>query len=261
MHPIVKAARAAGAVYVSTLPYALYFWVYLPGKLIVPGNASATAANILAHETMFRLSILGDLVGHVIFICLGLLLYRLLCGVNRMWALAMLGFVLVSGVVGFLNGLNSIAAVILFRGADFLAVIDQPQREALAMFFLRLHGQGFVINEIFWGVWLFPLGLLVFRSGFLPRFLGVWLIVACFAWLARSATGLLFPAYSDTTSRILQPVILGEMAFALWLLIRGANVRRLSPENAAAAGDTVATIGKPILRSPGAPAIGWLNVF
>jgi hypothetical protein len=109
----VKTARVAGAVYLSTLPLALYFWSYIPGKLVVRGNATATAENILAHETLFRVSILGDLVGHVIFICLGFLLYRLLCDVNRLWALAMLGFVLVSGAVGFLNAPNSIVAVIV----------------------------------------------------------------------------------------------------------------------------------------------------
>ena len=235
MHPIVKTARITGALYLSTLPVALYFWSYIPGKLIVRGNATATAENILAHETLFRFSIVGDLAGYLIFICVGFLLYRLLRDVNRMWVVAMLGFVLITGAIGFVGGLNSIAAVILFRGADFLAAIDRPQREALAMFFIRLHGQTFVINEVVWGVWLFPLGLLVFRSGFLPRFLGVWLIVACFAWLALSMTGLLFPAYSDAASRILQPITLGEMAFALWLLIRGANVRSIAHQHTAPA--------------------------
>src|SRR5215472_666085 len=225
MHPTAKTARIAGAIYLSTLPLALYCWSYIPGKLIVRGNATATAENILAHETLFRVSILGDLVGHVIFICLGFLLYRLLRDVNRMWAIAMLGFVLVSGAIGFFNALNSIAAVILFRGADFVAVIDKAQREALAMFFIRLHGQGFVINEIFWGVWLFPFGVLVIRSGFLPRFLGVWLMINCFGWLAVSFTGLFFPLYSDTVYRCAQPLLFGELATMLWLLIRGAKVR------------------------------------
>jgi len=151
-----------------------------------------------------------------------------------MWAIAMLGFVLVSGTVGFLNGLNSIAAVILFRGVDFVAVIDKAQREALAMFFIRLHGQGFVINEIFWGVWLFPFGLLVFRSGFLPRFLGAWLIVACFAWLVLSISELLYPGSSSAISKPLQLVTLGEMAIALWLLIKGAKVSALPTITSAA---------------------------
>ena len=224
MDATVKTARITGALYLSTLPIALYFWSYIPGKLIVRGNADATAENILAHETLFRFSILGDLLGHVIFICIGLLLYRLLRDVNRAWAVAMLGFVLVSGAVGFLNALNSIAAVILFRGADFLAAIGKAQRDALAMFFLRLHGHGFVINEIFWGVWLFPFGLLVLRSGFLPRFLGVWLIAACFAWLVLSISELLSPGSSAAMSTPLQLVTLGEMAIALWLLIKGVKL-------------------------------------
>ena len=158
MHSIAKTARIAGAVYLSTLPLAIYFWSYLPGKLIARGNATASAENILAHDTLFRFSILGDLFTHVILLCLAFLLYRLLFDVNRTWTFVMVGFVLVSTAVGFLNALNSLAAVILFRGADFLVGIDKPQREAMAMLFIRLHGQGFLINEVFSGLWLFPLG-------------------------------------------------------------------------------------------------------
>src|SRR5204863_887281 len=201
--------------------------IYVPNKLIVSGDATATGANILAHETLFRLSILGDLVGQVIFICLAIALYRLLSNVNRTWALLMVGFVLVSAAVGFLNTLNDIAALILFRGGEFLSVFDTAQRNALGMLFIRLHSQGIFIDEIFWGVWLFPFGLLVFRSGFLPRFLGVWLIVAGFGWLVLSVIALVFPAHYDTAFSIIQPVVLGDMAFALWLLIRGVNVKAL----------------------------------
>ena len=148
---------------VLTAPFSL---LYVPGKLIVHGNAAATAANILSHETMFRLSIIGDLVGQVIFICLAIALYRLLSNVNKTWAGMMVAFVLVSAAVGFLNVLNNIAAVILFRGADFLAVFDKPQRDALGYLFLRLHSQGQFINEIFWGLWLFPFGLSRFSLRF-----------------------------------------------------------------------------------------------
>ena len=227
MHPIAKTARIAGAVYLSTLPLAIYFWSYLPGKLIVRGNAAASGENILAHETLFRFSILGDLFTHVILLCLAFLLYRLLFDVNRTWAFVMVGFVLVSTAVGFLNTLNSIAAVILFRGTDLFVAIDKAQREAIAMLFIRLHGQGFLINEVFSGLWLFPLGLLVFRCGFLPRFLGVWLIIACFGWLVVSVVALVFPTYYDTAFSFAQPVVLGEMAFALWLLVKGPNVQAL----------------------------------
>src|SRR5438270_148668 len=133
MHPTSKAARIAGAVYLSMVLTAPFSLIYVPSKLIVRGNAAATADNILAHETMFRLSIFGDLIGHVIFICLAIALYRLLSNVNKTWALLMVAFVLVSAAVGFLNALNNIAAVILFRGGEFLDVLDKTQRDALAM--------------------------------------------------------------------------------------------------------------------------------
>jgi hypothetical protein len=230
MQPTVKAARIAGAIYLSLILVAPFAMLYVPGKLIVRGNATATADNILAHETMFRLSIFGDLIGHVIFICLAIALYRLLSNVSRIWALLMVSFVLVSSAVGFLNALNNIAGVTLFRGGEFLDVIDKTQRDALGMLFIRLHNQGEFISEIFWGVWLFPFGLLVFRSGFLPRFLGVWLIIACFAWIALSVTAQFFPQNYGNVFAWLQPAFFAEMAIMLYFLIRGANVKALPAE-------------------------------
>jgi hypothetical protein len=227
MHPLKKAARIAGAIYLSMVVTGPFSLIYVPNKLIVRGNAVATADNILAHETMFRLAILADLVGSVIFICLALALYRLLSSVNKTWAGLMVAFVLVSAAVGFLNTINNIAALTLFRGADFLTAFDKPQRDALGMLFIRLHSQGIFINEIFWGLWLFPFGLLVFRSGFLPRFIGVWLMINCFGWLALSITALFFPTYYGTAFQWSQPILFGELAIMLWLLIRGAKVPTL----------------------------------
>lgn len=224
MHPTDKAARIAGAVYllmVLTGPISL---IYIPDKLIVRGNATATAANFLSHESLANIWIFSDLWNHVIFICLGAALYHLLSGVDKTWALLMIGFVLVSAAVGFLNVLNSIAAGMLFHGADFLGALDQMQRETLGMLFVRLHSQGNFINEIFWGLWLFPFGLLVFRSGFLPRWIGVWLMIDCFGWLILSPIALFAPAYYGTTFTVAQPVLLGELAIMLWLLIKGVKV-------------------------------------
>jgi len=198
--------------------------MYVPGKLIVRGNATATAANVLTHDTLFRFGIVAGLFGQVLFICLGVALYRLLSDVNKTWARLMVGFVLVASAVGFVNELNNLGALILFRGGEFLAVLDKAQLDALGMLFVRLHGQGNIIAEIFWGLWLFPFGLLVFRSGFLPRFLGVWLMINCFGYLVLSMTALFFPAYSDTVFLFLQPVFFGELAIMLWLLIKGAKV-------------------------------------
>jgi Domain of unknown function (DUF4386) len=224
MHPTNKAARIAGAIYLSMVITAPFSLIYVPEKLIVRGNAAVTAENILAHETMFRLSIFGDLIGQVIFICLAIALYRLLSGVNKTWAGLMVAFVLVSAAVGFLDTLNNIAALVLFRGGEFLTVFDKAQRDALGMLFIRLHSQGILIDEIFWGLWLFPFGLLVFRSGFLPRFLGVWLMFNCFGYVALSATALFFPDYYEAAFRYSQPVLFGELAIMLWLLIKGAKV-------------------------------------
>jgi hypothetical protein len=232
MHPTVKAARITGAIYLSMIFVAPFAMIYVPGKLIVRDNAAATAENILVHETMFRLSIFGDLIGHVVFICLGIALYRLLSSVNKTWAMLMVVFVGVSAAVGFLDALNNIAAVILFRGAEFLSVFDKAQRDALGMFFIKLHAQGLFIDEIFWGVWLFPFGWLVFRSGFLPRFLGVWLIIACFSWVALSAIALFSPIYYEAAFKWLQPAFFAEMAFMLWVLIKGAKVPPLAPATA-----------------------------
>src|SRR5258708_5496595 len=224
MHPPDKAARIAGEVYLSWVLTAPFSLIYVPEKLIVRGNAAATAENILAHETMFRLSILGDLVGQVIFICLAVALYRLLSGVNKTWAGLMVAFVLVSAAVGFLNTLNNIGALLFFRGDDFLTVFDKPQRDALGMLFIRLHTQGIFIDEIFWGLWLFPFGLLVFRSGFLAQFIGVWLMINCFGYVALSVIALFFPTYYEAAFKWAQPVLFGELAIMLWLLIKGAKV-------------------------------------
>jgi hypothetical protein len=151
-------------------------------------------------------------------------LYRLLGAVNKTHASLMVILGLLQIPIVFVNVLNGIAALSLLRGADFLSVFDQPQRQALAMQFLNLHGEGFVVPGIFWGLWLFPFGILVFKSGFLSRILGVLLIAACFGYLADSLTSLLLPSYEDVVGRIANiPLTLGEPATILWLLIRGAK--------------------------------------
>ena len=162
----------------------------------------------------------------MIFVALAL--YRLFKGVDQNHAVLMviLGGVLPSAIY-FFNALNDAAALTLARGADFLSVFEKPQRDALAMLFLRLHHQEVVAAEIFWGLWLFPLGVLAYRSRFLPRFLGVWLVINGFAYLAMSFTGLLLPQYEDMVSNIAFPAQLGELAFMLWLVIKGAKPQPL----------------------------------
>ncbi len=228
MHPIDKAARVAGAMYLLAILVGPFSLIYVPNVLFVSGNAAATAHNILAHEMLFRLGIVGDLVGGITILLLTLTLYQLLEGVDRGYAVLMviLGGLMVTPIF-FLNALNWVAALLLVHGADYSMAFTRPQQDALAMLFIRLHAQGNVVNEVFWGLWLFPFGVLVVRSRFLPRLLGFWLIVGGFGYLALSIAGLLFPQYEDIVFTIVQPAFLGEVAIALWLLIKGANVRAL----------------------------------
>jgi hypothetical protein len=224
MTPTSKNARIAGFLYLLLVIAGPIRLMYIPSKLFVRGNASATANNIAAHENLFRLGIVSDLFCGTILIFVVLALYRLLKGVDQNHAVLMviLGGVLPSAV-DFSIALNDAAVLILERGADFLSVFDKPQRDALAMLFLRIHGQGILAAEIFWGLWLFPLAILVYRSRFLPRFLGVWLIINGFAYEAISLTGLLLPQYEDMVSNIAFPALTGEVVFMLWLLIKGAK--------------------------------------
>jgi hypothetical protein len=216
--------RVAGFLYLLLVVFAPFRLIYIPSKLFVRGNATATANNVAAHELLFRLSIVSDLLCGIILIFLILALYRLLKGVDRNLAVLMviLGGVL-PATIDFVNVLNDAAALILVRGADFLSVFEKPQRDALAMLFLRVHHQEVLAAEVLWGLWLFPLAILVYRSRFLPRFLGVWLIINGFAYLTISLTGLLVPQYEDVVSNYAFPALLGEIAIMLWLLIKGAK--------------------------------------
>ena len=205
--------------------------MYIPNALIVSGNSSATASNIAAHETLFRVGIVSQLAGGVVLIFLVLALYRLLSGVDRNQAVLM---VIVGGILpaamNFFNALTDCAALILIRGADYLSVFDKPQREALAMLFLRIHFQVDICAEVLWGLWLLPLAILVYRSRFLPRFLGIWLAINGVTYMVLSMVGLMAPHYYGVSFDRSFPMLFGEVAFILWLVIKGAR-----PDTAAAA--------------------------
>ncbi len=218
-------ARIAGLLYVLLAIAAPLRLLYIPTTLVVRGDPSATAANIAAHEALFRWGIVSDLFVGTILIFVVLALYRLLSPVNRSLAVLMviLGGLLPS-VIYFLNTVNDAAALALINGAPYLDVFDRAQREALALLFLHLHGQVVTAAEWLWGIWLIPLAILVFHSGFLPRFFGVWLALNGLAYIAQCLLGFLAPGYDsgrlDTLFLVLQ---LGEVAFMFWMLIFGAR--------------------------------------
>ncbi len=240
MTPLSKNARLAGVLYLVGSLFGIVRLLYIPNALIVDGNAAATSNNIAGHELLFRFGIISYLLGSALWIFVTLALYRLFKGVDQRLAVVMviLGGVVVTPIF-FVNAANDAGALLFARGADFLSVFDKPQRDAFAMLFLNLHHHVDLANEIFWGLWLIPFGLLVYRSRFLPRFLGIWLIAACFGYLAQSFTGLLYPAYEDQVFKLVQPLILGEVAIMLWLLSMGAkesggahqSVDRVHPDN------------------------------
>jgi hypothetical protein len=201
--------------------------MYVPGKLIVRGDAAATASNITAHETLFRAGIVAGLISAVIFLFTVMALHELLKGVNQRRAAVMVALVVVCIPINFVNDVSNLAALTLLGGAEFLSVFSKGQLDALAMFFLRLHGLGPTVSMIFWGLWLFPFGMLVYRSRFLPRILGVWLVINGLAYVAISLTGLLLPDYRGAVFRAMMPVLFGEIAIALWLVIMGAKEQLL----------------------------------
>jgi len=194
----------------------------------VHGNATATANNIAAHEWLFRLGIVADLLGAVVLIFLVLAFYRLFKDVDQHLAVqvVILGGVM-PAVIYLVNVVSDAGALMLVRGADFLSVFDKPQRDALAMLFLRLHDQQNTAAEILWGLWLLPLGILVYKSRFLPRFLGVWLVINGFAYVILSFTGVLLPQYQNKVFIFSQPALFAELALMLWLVIKGAKPQPL----------------------------------
>src|SRR5438445_2240265 len=223
MNSTKKQARVAGLLYLLASIPAPFALIYVPSKLIVSGDVTATANHLRASETLFRLGIASELIGFIIFIFVVLALYRLFKGVNEKHALAMAILLLVSIPISLLNVLNDIAALILVSGADFLSVVDKGQLDALAYLFVRLHGQGFVVAQLFWGLWLFPFGILVIRSGFIPRFLGFLLFIAGFGNVASSFTSLLLPSYAPVVDRLASVLTAAELPIIFWLLIWGAK--------------------------------------
>jgi hypothetical protein len=228
-------ARVAGWLYLVLVLIAPVGLLYVPGKLIVSGNATATADHIRTSEWLLRAGIASELIHQVIGIFLVLALYRLFRPVNEMLAkqVVILG-ALVSIPIVFVNVLNEVAAMVLVRGADFLSAFSRPQLDALAYLFLRLHARGIIVASIFWGLWLFPFGMLIIKSGFIPRELGMLLFVAGAAYLLSAFTTLIVSTYAQPVSQVALPLEAAELPIVFWLAIWGA--RRPAANRAALAG-------------------------
>ena len=218
--------RVAGIWYLLVIVVGVPGLAVIPGRLIVRADAAATAANLAAHETLFRLGILSDVAGAVLLIFLVMAFHRLFAGVDRnLAALVVIFGGVMPALLTFVSAAESFGALMIAQAPAFLSGFDAAQRNALAMLLLRLRDHQTTAAEMLWGVWLFPLGALAYRSRLLPRFLGVWLLLAGCGWVAVSLAGILLPQYQDRALAYTQPFCLGEVALVLWLLIRGAQPR------------------------------------
>ena len=216
--------RVAGLWYLLLCVLGPVRLIYIPSKLFEHGNAAATVNNIAAHEWLFRFGIVSDLFCAVVLIFLTMALYRLFQGVDQNLAVMVVIFGgVMPALIDFVGVVSDAAALMVVRGADFLSVFDKPQRDALAVLFLHLRDHQNTAAELLWGIWLLPLAVLVYRSRFLPRFLGVWLAINGFAYVILCLTGELLPQFQGRVFAYGQPAFFGELAFMLWLVIKGAK--------------------------------------
>lgn len=213
-------ARRTGVLYLSLLPLGIFSFVYVPSVLVVSGDAAATVANIRASATLFRLGTVSHLLSQVIAVFLVLSMYRLLAPVNRGRARLMAVMALVGVPVSFAGESFHLAALHLLAADD--AGWTDAQVRAHAMLLLDARRSTVLLAQVAWGLWLLPLGSLVFRSGFLPRPLGVLAMVAGIGYLVDSAAHVL----ATGAVRVSQLTCIGELALALWLAVRGVGAGR-----------------------------------
>jgi hypothetical protein len=221
-----KTARGAGILYIIMDVFMIFGGMYVYSKIYVPGDATATVSNILASEWLFRLGFVSLLVGLIIQLYLVHVLYELFKSVEKSQA-RMMVILIVAGVsVGFMNMLFQYAPILLLRNAGHLSAFNPAQLQTLSMVSLDMYEHGLLITEIFWGLWLIPLGILVYKSGFVPKVLGILLVVGCFGHLIIFVSTFLFPDFSTILTPIGETVTIGELPIFLWLLIKDAKVQK-----------------------------------
>ena len=215
-----KIARISGALYFAFLVFS-GFSQLIRSKLIIADNVIATVNNIKMSELLFRISIVSDLIGFTTYVFTALFLYRLLKSVDKTYALLMVVLVFVGVPIAMLNILNLYAPVFLLSGMDYLKVFDANLLNAQVMLFLNLYEQGTRIAGIFWGLWLIPFGYLIFKSKFLPKILGILLIVGSFGFVFEFLVYFLLPDYKVITYPGMAIGAIAELSTIFWLVVFG----------------------------------------
>jgi hypothetical protein len=218
-----KKARIAGLLYFATSIFGAFGLAYVPSVIFVANDAAATARNVQSHELLLRGGIVSNLFASIGFIFVALALYELLKGVHKGMAASMVILIGASIPVSLYNEVNRLASLKLLNGTDYSSVFQKPQLDAMVLLFHGLWNQGNLVAQILWGLWLIPFGILVYRSRFLPRILGVLLLIACFGYLTSSVTLLLVPEFGPAVTRCSTLLNICELPIIFWLLIMGAK--------------------------------------
>jgi hypothetical protein len=221
-------ARIAGFIYLCVVVCGTLYLEYIPSTFKTGGDLPALVQHIEASETLFRIGILSELICGVFFLILPVVLYKLLRPVHETWAKLMVIFAVVTVPISYINLLNKFAVLSLISGFNHLKVAANDQLQAQVAFYLDLYNQGNLVNQIFWGLWLFPFGYLVFKSKFLPKILGILLMAGCFGYLIDFFGSFFSPHYNESaiSSYITLPASLGEIGSCLWLLIAGVKNKK-----------------------------------
>ncbi len=221
-----RTARLAGFFYFLLAITATYALMYAPSQTFVKGDAAATADNILANELIFRLGIASDLISQVIFVFLVLTLYRLLKQVNENRAKLMVALVLVSVPITFLSETFQLTALMILKG-ELLKSFQPEQKQEVVMMLIKLFDNGSLVVQMFWGHWLVPFGQLVYKSGFLPRILGILLIIGGIAYVIQCLTIIVFPDFRWLVTQFtLIATAIAELSTVFWLLIMGVKTSK-----------------------------------
>lgn len=223
-----QTARLAGALYVAMGLPGAFTLVYIPSKFLVPGDATATASRIAASPGLYRFGVFAELMCGVFAVWLAMVLYDLFKDVDRGQARLMVGFVLGMVASGLVCTLMLAGPLVTTSGASYLSVFDKHQLDALTLAFLGLRSQGLRAATMYWGVWLIPLGILVYKSGFLPRLLGVLVIIAGCSYVVDCLAYYFLPDYGRIIANASTlPQAAGELGFTGWMLIKGVRTEQL----------------------------------
>lgn len=223
-----KIARLAGFLYLIVVLTGLFSLMYVPSKLIVWENPALTFQNISSSSQLFRLGIASSMLCYIAFLFLPLVLYQLLKDVNKNYAKLMVIFALISVPISFFNLENKLSVLTVVEGAEYVKSFDKKFLEALVMQFLDNYDSGILIVQVFWGLWLLPFGYLVYQSGFLPKILGIFLMLGCLGYLINVFGRISIPDFSTyaVSKLITIPASIGEIGTCLWLLIIGVRNKK-----------------------------------